>query len=189
MNIFINAVSSIWTLILFNDSRQIIHKEDIEVMGNESSKLITLLDIFLDKNKVNYEELNNIVVVAWPWSFTWIRTIVLLVNTINFVIKKNITSINFFDLFDNYPIIKKSSKRDSFIKFNKNSDIRIMNNEDIKNFIVDNNIKSIYWDVNKTFFDYLDIYNIIDYNKFISNVIFDTKKIIEPIYIKKPSIS
>jgi hypothetical protein len=49
---------------LFDDNRQIIHKQDIEVLGNESSKLINLVDNFLDNNNVNYKNLDNIIVVA-----------------------------------------------------------------------------------------------------------------------------
>jgi tRNA A37 threonylcarbamoyladenosine modification protein TsaB len=106
--------------------------------------LIEILDIFLQENNIVYNDLENIVVVAGPGSFTGIRTIVLMVNTINFVINKNITSLNFFDLFNNYPIVKSSSKRDSFFQKDKDSQIEIINNDDLIKYLQENNIKQVY---------------------------------------------
>jgi len=194
VNLFLNAVSKKWILILFNDKREILVKKEIFVAWNESEKLIEILDDFLvlgtgtQKGTGTYQKLENIVVVNWPWSFTGIRTIVLMVNTINFVIQKNLTPISFFDLFDKYPIIKSSSKRDSFIKKSKNSEIEILKNEELIKYLEENNIKKIYWDIN---FDLenVEIIEKINYCDIIRKINFLDKKLIEPYYIKKPSIS
>jgi hypothetical protein len=47
-------------------------------------------------------------------------------------------------LFNNYPIIKQSSKRDSFVKKTKNSKIEIILNTDIENFIESEKINKVY---------------------------------------------
>jgi hypothetical protein len=65
-------------------------------------------------------------------------------NTINFVINKNMTSLSFFDLFNNYPIVKTSSRRDCFIKKDKTSEIEIIKNEDLKQYLKEKNINKIY---------------------------------------------
>jgi len=187
MNLFLNAISTNWKLILFNNSREIISEFDFEILWNESEKLIGIIDEFLWKNKIEYKDLENIVVVAGPWSFTGIRTIVLLVNTINFVINKNITSLNYFDLFENYPIIKSSSRRDSFLKRDKNSEIEIIKNDEVLKYLTENNINNIYWE-NKNI-ENIEIFEKIDYSAIIKNIEFENMKIIKPIYIKKPSIS
>jgi len=196
MNLFLNCVSNNWIIILFDENRKIISEKKIEILWNESEKLIEILDIFLKENNQKYRDFENIVVVAGPWSFTGIRTIVLLINTINFVIWKNITSLNYFDLFKDFPIIKSSSKRDSFFKKNKNSEIEIMKNEDILEYLKQNNITKIYWE-NKALTQYLpwgievateNIFEKIDYSAIIKNIEFQKEKIIKPIYIKKPSI-
>ena len=197
MNLFLNAVSNNWKLILFDINKKIISEKDFQILWNESEKLIWIIDEFLDKNNMNYSDLENIVVVAGPWSFTWIRTIVLLVNTINFVIKKNITSLNYFDLFENFPVIKSSSKRDSFFKKDKNSEIEVIKNDDILEYLKQNNIKKLYWE-NKALTQSLlwgrevaaiKIFEKIDYCDIINKIEFKQEKIIKPIYIKKPSIS
>ena len=193
MNLFINAVSTKWILILFNNNRKIIFEQNIEILWNESSKLILLIDEFLKKNKISYFDLDNIILVNWPWSFTGVRTIVLVINSINFIINKNITSISFFDLFEKYPIIKSSSRRDLFVKYKKNDKIQIVPND---KFILK---WKIYWDLNNNLLsEKFNIISNINYTKIISNIVFKTNdswkkiyktKLIEPLYIKKPNIS
>lgn len=189
MNLFINAVVKKWSLILFDDNRKIIFQKDIEVAWNESEKLIWYVDEFLKESKLDYFDIDNLVVVSWPGSFTWIRTIVLMVNTINFVINKNITSISFFDLFDTYPIVKTSSKRDCFLKKNSTSEIEIISNIDLIDYLKQNNINKIYWDFNPWDNKGIELIEKINYSDIIKNIKFQKEKIIEPLYIKKPSIS
>lgn len=184
MNLFLNTISKIWKIILFDNDKNIIFSKDIEVLWNESTLLINQLDIFLKENNTFYSDLENIVVVNWPGSFTWVRTTTLMVNTINFVNKKNITPINYFELFDNYPIIKTSSKRDSFVVFSKNWEVLVMLNDEIEKKL--ENIKSYYWDLK---IDGKINIEDIDYEKIIKNIVLKKEEIIKPFYVKKPSIS
>jgi len=189
MNLFIDTISIPWIIILFNDNRQIVDKEIIEIKGNESSLLIPKIDILLNKNALNYFDLKNIVVVSWPGSFTGVRTTVLVVNTINYIIKWKITSLNFFDLFDNYPIIKSSSKRDVFYKKDLKSKIDIIYNDELISLLDKEKITTIYWEVNKSIFEKFEIINYVNYEKIIKELTFDNNDIISPLYIKKPNIS
>jgi len=195
MNIFINAVTQNWVLILFDKNRNIIAQKNIEILGNESSKLVLLIDQFINENKLKYTELENLVVVNWPGSFTWVRTIILAVNAINFIIKKNITAISFFDLFENYPIIKSSSRRDLFVKYKKYDKIEIVKNEDFINFIKKSifskeNTWLVYWDLsNNILSEQIKVNSEINYEKIIKNITFQNNDKIEALYIKKPNIS
>ncbi len=190
MNIFINVVTLSGVIILFDNERQIVFQKEINILWNESSKLIAYIDTFLVESWTAYNDLDNIVVVNWPWSFTWIRTIVLAINSINYIIKKSITPISFFDLFDNYPIIKSSSRRDLFVKYRKNASIEIVPNND---FLVQKDLEGgekIFWDIsNNTVWEQLEVDSHIDYKKIINQLEFQDNKIIEPLYIKKPNIS
>jgi tRNA A37 threonylcarbamoyladenosine modification protein TsaB len=189
MNLFIDTISKIWTIILFDNNRKIIDKKNLDFKKNESSKLIPNITNILEKNLLNYNSLKNIVIVNGPWSFTWIRSSILVVNSINFIIKKNITTISFFELFDNYPIIKASSKRDSFIKNSKNSLIEIIENHKLIKKLQEKNIKKIYWEIDEKLFENIEIINKIDYEKIIKNLKFDNLKIAQANYIKKPNIT
>ncbi len=184
MNLFINAISENWILILFNDDRNIISQKKIKILWNESSKLISLVDSFLKENDTEYQKLENLVVVNWPGSFTWVRTIVLAINTINFITKKSITPLSFFDLFESYPIIKNSSRRDLFVKYQKPANIEVVKNENFK-FCWE-----VYWDIwNNILSEELQTISDINYPKIIKNIDFQDNTLIEPLYIKKPSIS
>jgi hypothetical protein len=55
-----------------------------------------------------------------------------------------LTSISYFDLYNNYPIIKSSSKKDSFFKKEKNSSIEIIYNDELEKLLKNENIKTIY---------------------------------------------
>lgn len=185
MNLFLDTISPKNALILFDDDRNILKKFFFDVRQNESTLLIEKFDEFLKENNLKYFDLNNIVVVNWPGSFTWVRTTVLLVNTINFLIKKDITSLTYFDLFPNFPIVKSSSKRDSFLKVDKNSDPEIITNEDLALKL--NWVNKIYWDI-----DFLEDKEVIkepNYDEIIKNIKFQENKKIEPFYLKKPSIT
>ena len=107
-------------------------------------------------------------------------------HTINFVIKKNLTALTYFDLFDTYPIIKASSKKDSFIKFWENEEIKILQNDEILNLLKNSDTKKIN---SCSIIEWFEVNLVPDYEKIIKNLKLDTKKIIQPFYLKKPNIS
>ena len=185
MNLFINTISKTSSIILFNEKREIIDQIDFEIKWNESSLLITNIDSFLKKNSLTYFDIKNIVLVNWPGSFTWVRTVVLVINSINYITNNNLTPISFFELFPNYPIIKSSSKRDCFFKKNKDSQIEIIPNDDISKYLTDNNIKTIYWESD---IENVEIIEKIDYLSIIEQIKFKELKKIDPLYLKKPNI-
>lgn len=89
-------------------------------------------------------------------------------------------------MFENYPIVKSSSKRDLFVKYTKSDTIQIVQNEEL--LVPDTQI--VYGDSEVTRFDEsLEIRTHIDYTVIIKNIILEKKKILEPLYIKKPNIS
>jgi len=189
MNLFIDAISSPCTLILFDNKKQIIEKATWDIKGNESSVLIPKLEEFLKRSSTIFSDLENIVVVNWPGSFTWVRTIVLLVNTINYLTKKKMTALSYFDLFNNYPIIKSSSKRDCFFQKNQGSEIEIIPNENIVEYCEENNINKLHGEAKIEKWKDIEILDNINYESIIHNVNFTDTKKIEPLYVKKPNIS
>ena len=70
MNLFINSISNPCYLALFDNNRQIIATRELDIKGNESSKLIPELQSFIGNNKINQNDLDNIVVINGPGSFT-----------------------------------------------------------------------------------------------------------------------
>lgn len=188
MNVFLDVVSTENKIFELDNKNNIINSHSFNALLNESTLLIKEFDLFLQNIWKTYFDIENIIVVSWPGSFTWIRTIVIFVNTINFVIKKHITPINYFWLFDTYPIVKKSSKRDLFIKKDKNSQVEIISNDDFIKYLEENNIKNIYWDIDFELQN-TKIIKTPDYKKVLKNIKLEKNFLIQPYYIKKPSIN
>lgn len=191
MNLFLNAVSRNGCILLFDDERKIKDSEDFSVYQNESSTLWKVIDNFIKKNKLSYEDIDNIVVVEWPGSFTGIRSIILVVNTLAFAFPKIYLSwISFFDLFEKYPIIKSSSKRDLFFKKEKNEDIALLKNEEFMAFIKEKNVNDVFWDFFESEkFLWIRVDEKIFYDKIIKRINITNEKFLVPLYIKKPNIS
>lgn len=185
MNLFINTVSWNSYLAIFDDNRKIISDEYISIKWNESSLLIPNLESFLKKNNLNFDDIKNIITVNWPWSFTWVRTSTLVVNTISFITKAKITPISYFDLFSSYPIIKASSKRDSFFKFSKEDEIEIISNELLESKLKNLWINKIHWEWN---LKDIEIIENIDYYGIINSIKLNNLTQIDPLYLKKPNI-
>ena len=183
MILFINTVAKNSYLWLFDEKRNLIKETYFEIKWNESSLLLPKIEDFLKENNFDYPEIKNFVLVNWPWSFTWIRTVVLAINTISFITKQN--SINYFDLFKKYPIITSSSKRKSFFKKDKDYTIEIIENEKIFDYLQENGINQVFWD---TKFENIETLENIDYYDIIKEIKLKDLKKIEPLYIKKPNI-
>lgn len=191
MNLFLDNINKPSNFILFDNNKKIINISKSNILWNKSALLILKIDKFLKKNKLNYFDLKNIILINWPGSFTWIRTNALIINTINYIINKNITTFNFFELYEisyknPYPIIKISSQRDVFIQKWKNKNIEIIKNEELKIYLKINNLDIIYGDLK---LDKIKTINKIDYRKIIKNMEFQKHKLIKPLYIKKPNIN
>lgn len=191
MNLFLNAVSEKWVIFLFDDEKMIVAKKYFNVRQKESALLIGIIDDFLKEKGQEYNQINNIVVVAWPWSFTGIRTIILVVNTLVFIFPNiYLTSLSFFDLFNNYPIIKQASKRDIFVKMWKDKAVENIKNEAFLSLIKEKNNLKVYGDYDQAeLIFWINIDENINYSIIIKNLLFQKQKQLTPIYIKKPSIS
>lgn len=189
MNLFIDTISNISKIIIFDEDRQITAEKDLHIKWNESSLLIPEIDKLLKENSFIYKDIQNIVLVNWPGSFTWVRTTVLAVNSISYIIGNNLTAMSYFDMFKEYPIIKSSSKRDCFVQFATGSKIEIITNDSLALILKEKNITKVYWEANTDIFDNIEIFGEINYSDIINQIIFDKVKQIEPLYIKKPNIS
>lgn len=188
MYLFFNGVSSTWYIALLDREKNIIASDSFHISWNESTQTIPIIDKFLAAQAVGYEDIENIMCVVWPWSFTWIRTISLVVNTLAYThINIQLTPVNFFDLYNKYPIVKSSSKRDLFVKQSKSDIIQVMSNSD---FEVSMKHAHVFWDTNSERFQKkIHIYWDIEYKDIIKNIVLQDATRIAPLYIKKPNIS
>lgn len=190
VNVFIDAVSSNGMICVFNDKREILCRKDISMVWQESKLLLITIYEFLKENNLKCEDIVKMVVVNGPGSFTGIRTVTLIVNAIGYIYKNILfTPVSFFELYDTYPIVKASSKRDVFIKKTKSSPIEIMQNEEVLQYLKENNIQTIYGNVDKNVFNDIVVAPGINYDIIIKNIEYKDEQRVQALYIKKPNIS
>jgi len=124
--------------------------------------------------------------ISWNESTKTI-SITLVVNTLAFIYPHiSLTTLWFFDLYDSYPIVKASSKRDLFVKMWKSDIIQIVKNDDFCDMY---SWDQIFGDINPWVLWNFTITNDVDYEDVFRKVSIDDSKTIAPMYIKKPNIS
>ena len=133
--LFLDAVSSEGRLTLLQ-KKQSVAKEVFSLAGNESSLLPARVFSFLQDRGIDPKDLGHIYVVNGPGSFTGIRTICLFVNTLAYIYPHlTLTPISFFDLYKDYPIVKQSSRRDVFVKKQKDDIIEVVMISQLKAYL------------------------------------------------------
>lgn len=186
--LFLDAVSTRGKILLLRDGKS-IREEVIELAWNESSKLWAKVFSFLEWCKVDVSELWRIYVVRGPGSFTGIRSICLFCNTLAFIYPSlELYPLSFFDLFENYPIIKQSSRRDVFVKMQKNATIEIVLISELHTLLPWNS--EVWWSFDTSCLEREDILlsESYDAHEVISRSHWKASRCIEPLYIKAPNI-
>lgn len=186
--LFIDTISDIWKLMIFNENKKIISFKNIEIKWSEYSSLLNEIINYLDECGLNLDNISWIITINWPGWFTWTRILALILNTINYVKKIPLESINFWEYvilcWWEYPILIKANRWEYLLKENKNTEPKLIKNEEIKEW-------EYFWiwdlDFDKT---KIKIKSQLDISKFIENYnpSYNNKKI-EPYYIKKPNIT
>lgn len=190
VNVCIDAVSSNGMLCIFNEKREILCRKNISMVWQESKLLLITIHEFLKENNLKCEDIVKMIVVNGPGSFTGIRTVTLIVNAIWYIYKNILfTPLSFFELYDTYPIVKASSKRDVFIKKTKSSPIEIMQNEEVLQYLKENDIQTIHGNVNTSIFNDFTVAEEINYDIIIKNIEYQDEQRVQALYIKKPNIS
>lgn len=98
MHLFINTIPETSIYILFDSERNIRGRKTLELRGYESEQFLVTLEQFLSEYSLTLDELEGIVVVNGPGSFTAMRIVTLTLNTIAFVHKVPLYSLDFFHL-------------------------------------------------------------------------------------------
>lgn len=103
MILFLDSVSSRAYIGLFTLEREPISDRYFDILGKESSSLLDLITRFLKDQNVSWEELEHIILVSGPGSFTGIRTSSLIINTIAYVHPHiSLTPLSFLTSFQTF---------------------------------------------------------------------------------------
>ncbi|EKE26740.1 MAG: hypothetical protein ACD_4C00171G0004 [uncultured bacterium (gcode 4)] len=188
MYLFIDTISNDWALIIFDDHK-IIAKTRISLKWKEFDNLLEKIDEFLKDNNLAFKDLSWITVINWPWSFTWTRVVVLIVNTLFYVYNFKIEAIDYFTFMElswaKYPFAIKANKNEYLVKIDKKTSPLIKTLDEVSDW-------EYFWIWDNIDFENKDIYIkfISEYENFFNAYDFSWKNsLIQPLYIKKPNIT
>ena len=187
--LYLDAVSETWKIALLR-GKSLIAETSISLAGNESSQLWAQVFWFLDTQALSPEALDHIYLIHWPGSFTGIRSICLIANTLAYIYPHlTLTPISFFDLYESYPIIKQSSRRDVFVKKQKDAIIETISLGELTEFL--STVSECYgsFDMSLWDFDHIRLNESYDIAELLLRIERKNTKFVEPLYIKKPNIS
>lgn len=194
MYIFVDTISQPAQLILFNHDKELVKDITWNALKSESTTLIPNILSILNSSNSSLSDIENFIIVSGPWSFTWARITTIIINTMNYLLKKSITPISYFNLFEiqysvTSPIVKQASKRDLFVKFPQDPIIKVMSNADFSKMIINQDINMVYWDISLDLMKGGEVIRELDYIVIMNNLSLNSKKLVSPIYIKKPNIT
>lgn len=185
--IFLDAVSEKSRIALLDTLGRVVWEKNFSLQGQESSLLGDIFFNFLEENTLSLTDIEHIYTVNGPGSFTGIRTIVLFVNTLAYVSKHlTLTPLSFFDLYESFPIVKQSSRRDLFVKIKKDSPIEVLTNDDFIVTLKERTRIFGSFSLESPLIEKLENYDLID---ILSQVKKQDLKKIDALYLKKPNIS
>ena len=187
--LYLDAVSQSWNISLLQDGI-ILHNQSISLSGNESSQLWNLVFWFLDKHSIVLSEIDHVFLIHGPGSFTGIRCICLLFNTLAYIYPHlTLTPISFFDIYQNYPIIKQSSRRDVFVKKQKDDIIHIIPVDELLSYLDFHSEVYGSVDLGLGDFRYLKLIQDYDVQRLIRSTEKKNLRFVTPLYIKNPNIT
>ncbi|NDK19813.1 hypothetical protein GW819_03155 [Candidatus Gracilibacteria bacterium] len=189
MYLFIDTISNPVTYILFDSERNIVSEDFLELRGRESEYFLDSLLEFLSKNSLGYKDLQGVIVVNGPGSFTAMRIITLTINTLSFVHYIPLYSVDYFMLGElsgwTYPLLLRANRGEYLLKKAGNTIPELIAISDIE--------PGTYFgigDVNDFTNGTISIQSTLRYPVFCKNFpIENPTERIEPIYIKKPNIT
>ncbi|MFA5947413.1 MAG: tRNA (adenosine(37)-N6)-threonylcarbamoyltransferase complex dimerization subunit type 1 TsaB [Candidatus Gracilibacteria bacterium] len=174
--------------------------------NNESEKILPAIEKLLSKNKCSLEDINKVIVIKGPGSFTGLRIGVALCNTISYFNKCDIIGIDTFVYHEIKEAVdlKKSSSHallvfagegGVYLKDNSGR-IEMLNLLEVKEKLNKKKIKNIFGYLSakqkKFFKEFKYIENKKSFGKTIAEIDkmnFKNDKIVKPLYIKNPQIT
>ena len=187
MIVFLDAVSHPGYIALYDKDRKQKASLFFDIHGNETKLLLDTMMNFLASNQCQMSDIEHIICVCGPGSFTGIRTITLIINSLAYAFPHIfLTGISYFDLFREYPILKQSSKRDVFVKKSKDAIILC---EAVSCLLEQYQSVPMRGDVQFLGFSLCTPATQDDYERCIRDVFLKDTKKIAPLYLKNPNIS
>lgn len=198
----INTASRTTQIALLKQDKILREKEWISE-NNESEKLMPEIDDLLKNKKIKYDDLERIIVVKGPGSFTGLRVGVSVANAIAYVQKIPVYGIDSFKFLraknedDEIDVIVLFAGRSEvYVQLTAKSEPVIYKVEEAVDVLKEKGIKKVFGEVLQEQKKSFKEVKLIESTKTFGETVLslkekelEKKNIIEPLYIKGPGIS
>ncbi len=175
ITLFIDTSSSDVSIAIINDN-QVITSITKEIPNKHSVYTVKFIDDCIKESKLSLNNIDKIMVVTGPGSFTGVRIGVTIAKTIAYLLKKDIIQVSSLKMLslstshnyclslinanhDNYYIALYDKNNNEIIKeqFNNKEKVLAIINKYNPTIVSDNNIRINNYNINKTKLDFLNI--------------------------------
>jgi len=198
----INTASRTTQIALLKQDKILREKEWISE-NNESEKLMPEIDDLLKNKKIKYDDLEGIIVVKGPGSFTGLRVGVSVANAIAYVQKIPVYGIDSFKFLrakneddEIEVIVLFAGRSEVYVQLTAKSEPVIYKVEEAVDVLKEKGIKKVFGEVLQEQKKSFKEVKLIESTKTFGETVLslkekelEKKNIIEPLYIKGPGIS
>ncbi|MCK9185826.1 tRNA (adenosine(37)-N6)-threonylcarbamoyltransferase complex dimerization subunit type 1 TsaB [Candidatus Gracilibacteria bacterium] len=166
--------------------------------NDEAENLVPKIAKLLKKNKKNFEEIKNLIVVKGPGSFTGLRIGVATANMISYLNKAHLYCLTAFDFY--WKMLGEKPENMALLLFAGSGGVyvngELVNLPDLKKYLKEKKVKEIFGDISKDQKKEIKNLKFKTLRKSFGKVLekfelkdFEKTQIVEPLYIKTPGIT
>ncbi|MBI4235102.1 tRNA (adenosine(37)-N6)-threonylcarbamoyltransferase complex dimerization subunit type 1 TsaB [Candidatus Peregrinibacteria bacterium] len=185
---------------------QILSYSCFKSNNDEAEKIMPLLMELSRKNKIKLSDIKKVYVIKGPGSFTGLRVGVTVANTIAYLNHAKLYELNSFDYWWTlFHELRKGSKfaKSALLLFAGSQGVylsekpgklgKLINLPDLKSHLKKQKITEIFGDISKEQKTFLKGFKFLEIRPDLPEVIkrarFKAVKIVQPLYLKQPSIT
>ncbi len=198
----INTASSKTSIALLEkklDKFKILSEKSWVAKNDEAEKLMPEIANLLLKNKKTYAEIQQIIVIKGPGSFTGLRVGVTVANTISYLTKAKLFAVNTFEYWhavSKLPILVYAGSGGVYFSQNVTSSIKIVDMTEVREFLGKKGIRKVSGDITKdqkAFLENIEFSQTKESFAEVMKMLLSKKlksvKTVVPFYVKEPGIT
>ena len=203
LTLAINTASSI-TAIALLDSQNLLGEKSWKSTNDEAEKLMPAIDELLKEHSKSYDEIEKVISVKGPGSFTGLRVGITVANTISYLNECDLFTIDTFNYWHSIDKSISSSQDKALLIFAGRMGVYVslsgkepenVNLDDLNSNLSDKNITEVFGDISDDQKEVLDI-PFVETDESFGGIIsklatenLTKETIIKPNYIKSPGIT
>jgi tRNA threonylcarbamoyl adenosine modification protein YeaZ len=194
-----NSFTSIALIEELKGKRKLLIEKSWTSQNDEADKLLPAIQALLEKKKTTFKDLEKIVVVRGPGSFTGLRIGVTVANTIAYLNKCDLNSITTFEFWHHVtdlPILVFAGKGALYLSMPDEKEGNLIDLPDINSALEEQNVSEYFGDLTLIQKKEITVAKFIDsdftFGKIMLKVLegkLQNSKMVAPLYIKAPSIT